>query len=625
MVESANIPSGPVPHRARMLSMFPDDIHSHHPLPSYLRICPGSPAIHASSAPLIHTAYMVRAFWWAQRSLMYDPWKLAGNPRVGMPEAWTMQVRASTSGTLFVAVLAVAACARQGDGDHKATTEFGVEGRAAADASSASEDSPADPGAAADVEEKPATAEAQDGYQTGIIHIFAVTVREKPSIKSARIGYMRKGTVVRVDGPHEGPGCAAGWYALVDTRGFVCSTDGLRLEGWEEYRDASAPHLPWFDSILPYDYAHVKSNDLPGYNRFPTDDEQKQVAKWLAERRAILEAQIAAIEKALAEGTVIPDPYDIKAEVENPDGTVETVKVDDAYTQDVEEGPVPTEIPFTFVEKIFLRGFYVSVEGKAFGGGSAYWKTLRGLYIKSGALQIVEPPTSHGAVLGGDLALPVGIVIRKEVAVWGSEDGGATLKPMKPLTWKRFDVLPIVESLTAKNGAFYDVGGGRYVRQGDVRRVDEATPPPMVKEPWQRWIDVDVGRQVLLAYEGSTPVYVALVSTGREKQNIEFQTPRGIHTVLSKHVTSTMDNLYATDGPYAIEDVPWTMYFFSSYAIHGAFWHNGFGQVRSHGCINLSPWDARWIFMWADPQLPAGWHSVYSTDGAPGSLVKVHD
>jgi len=49
--------------------------------------------------------------------------------------------------------------------------------------------------------------------------------------------------------------------------------------------------------------------------------------------------------------------------------------------------------------------------------------------------------------------------------------------------------------------------------------------------------------------------------------------------------------------------VPFVMYFQLAYALHGAFWHDGFGRPRSHGCVNLAPEDARWIFRWSDPQL----------------------
>jgi lipoprotein-anchoring transpeptidase ErfK/SrfK len=74
---------------------------------------------------------------------------------------------------------------------------------------------------------------------------------------------------------------------------------------------------------------------------------------------------------------------------------------------------------------------------------------------------------------------------------------------------------------------------------------------------------------------------------------------------------------------YSIEDVPWTMYFHESYALHGAFWHNLFGRERSHGCVNLSPADARWLFFWAGPTLPSGWHGVRSTSDNPGTAVVI--
>jgi hypothetical protein len=86
-----------------------------------------------------------------------------------------------------------------------------------------------------------------------------------------------------------------------------------------------------------------------------------------------------------------------------------------------------------------------------------------------------------------------------------------------------------------------------------------------------------------------------------------------------------MDGATATDGNYAIQDVPWVMYFEGSYALHGAFWHRSFGRVRSHGCVNLGPSDARWLFHWTTPFLPEGWHGVHATDESPGATVVVHE
>ena len=75
----------------------------------------------------------------------------------------------------------------------------------------------------------------------------------------------------------------------------------------------------------------------------------------------------------------------------------------------------------------------------------------------------------------------------------------------------------------------------------------------------------------------------------------------------------------------AATDVPWVMYFQGSYALHGAFWHDAFGRQKSHGCVNLSPEDARTLFHWANPPLPENWHGVFSKDDKEGSRVVVHE
>ena len=61
-----------------------------------------------------------------------------------------------------------------------------------------------------------------------------------------------------------------------------------------------------------------------------------------------------------------------------------------------------------------------------------------------------------------------------------------------------------------------------------------------------------------------------------------------------------------------------------AYALHSAFWHNGFGHPRSHGCVNLAPDDARWLFEWAGPTLPRGWHAIFPTDADPGTWIHIH-
>ena len=77
-------------------------------------------------------------------------------------------------------------------------------------------------------------------------------------------------------------------------------------------------------------------------------------------------------------------------------------------------------------------------------------------------------------------------------------------------------------------------------------------------------------------------------------------------------------------GPdYEQPNVPYVMYFYGAYSLHGAYWHNDFGRPRSHGCVNLPVADAKWLFYWTEPPLPAGSAQVWNSYN--GTLVVVHD
>jgi lipoprotein-anchoring transpeptidase ErfK/SrfK len=133
---------------------------------------------------------------------------------------------------------------------------------------------------------------------------------------------------------------------------------------------------------------------------------------------------------------------------------------------------------------------------------------------------------------------------------------------------------------------------------------------------------------VLAAFEGKRAVFVARISSGRRNPwdaQHDYPTPSGQYHIREKHVTTTMDGDLAADGPYSIEDVPWVMYFKGSFALHGAFWHDDFGHARSHGCINMAPQDARALFFWVGPRLPAGWHGVHASTDRPGTRVVIHE
>jgi lipoprotein-anchoring transpeptidase ErfK/SrfK len=164
------------------------------------------------------------------------------------------------------------------------------------------------------------------------------------------------------------------------------------------------------------------------------------------------------------------------------------------------------------------------------------------------------------------------------------------------------------------------------VRETEVMVIEPTAPPEGVGEG-DRWIDVDLGRQAVVAYDWKQPRYVTLVSTGRTKTpspEQSYLTPKGLHRIRGKHLTSTMDNDEPGEPPYSLEDVPYVMYFRGAYAFHSAFWHDRFGRPRSHGCINMAPYDAKWLFNWAGPDLPDTWHGGMATEDNPGTWVHVH-
>ena len=105
-----------------------------------------------------------------------------------------------------------------------------------------------------------------------------------------------------------------------------------------------------------------------------------------------------------------------------------------------------------------------------------------------------------------------------------------------------------------------------------------------------RWIDVNLSTQSVYAYEGDTVVNSFIVSTGTSLT----PTVTGRYKIWIKFVSTDMS------GPgYYLPDVPYAMYFYKGYGLHGTYWHNNFGTPMSHGCVNLRTADAEWLYYWA--------------------------
>jgi len=167
--------------------------------------------------------------------------------------------------------------------------------------------------------------------------------------------------------------------------------------------------------------------------------------------------------------------------------------------------------------------------------------------------------------------------------------------------------------------ALFDAAAALPRSEGAVARWTPAARPAAVGED-ELWIDVDVGEQVLALLRGDHVEYLTLAATGRRGR---WETPAGEHRVLDKLLDNDMLSRADSPEPYAVEGVPWVVHFAHRYALHGAYWHDRLGRRTSHGCINLSPVDARAIFGVVNPPLPPGWRAVYTQPGDLPTLVRV--
>jgi lipoprotein-anchoring transpeptidase ErfK/SrfK len=105
---------------------------------------------------------------------------------------------------------------------------------------------------------------------------------------------------------------------------------------------------------------------------------------------------------------------------------------------------------------------------------------------------------------------------------------------------------------------------------------------------------VDLSSQILVAYEGNEPIFDTYISSGTSNH----PTVTGQFRIWIKYESQTMDGtLLGYD--YYLENVPYVMYFYEDYALHGTFWHNNFGTPMSHGCVNMRTSDAQWVYSWA--------------------------
>ncbi|HET9957512.1 MAG TPA: L,D-transpeptidase [Polyangiaceae bacterium] len=409
--------------------------------------------------------------------------------------------------------------------------------------------------------------------------------------KRTRYGYLRAGSIVDARGPAmKNEGCPGGWYRI-NPRGFVCVGMGATLELNHPVLVA-ANIRPVRKAGLPYLYAKAGKTPPYFYFRLPS------VAQMQASEGERVTARAAVFrERALASGLKSEPPPEFLQggrKLEKPYGSKEGLHFS------AHSGQAAPDSGFSITRVI-------DWQNRLFG------LTTELELLALDRTKLVVPSQFHGVELGPDEGLPVGFVeprfapkyvlnSRAELVQQGAFEYREGLK----LTGAH------------KPGAMLEAAGGVWVPESVLRKIAPRTSFPSVATGDRKWIDISIRDQTLVAYVGRRPVYVTLVSTGRGGMGdpeTTLSTVRGSFMIYQKDTSSTMDGEQdsAADS-YALRDVPFVQYFHKGFALHGTYWHDEFGRVRSHGCVNLSPVDAAWLFEWTDPSVPPDWHGVINKD-----------
>lgn len=163
----------------------------------------------------------------------------------------------------------------------------------------------------------------------------------------------------------------------------------------------------------------------------------------------------------------------------------------------------------------------------------------------------------------------------------------------------RYDLVNIFAEVRHIDGwLWYLVGPDQWIEQRSIAVAKPVEMPENVEA--ERWVGVDLYEQTLVAYEGDQPVFATLVASGLPG----WDTNEGLFDVWARVERDGMSGSTGAPDAYALESVPWVMYFDNDISLHGTYWHNGFGYRHSHGCVNLSISDAGFIFDWTGEQEP---------------------
>ena len=275
--------------------------------------------------------------------------------------------------------------------------------------------------------------------------------------------------------------------------------------------------------------------------------------------------------------------------------------------------------PFTSFSGLGVE--WVNVHRNDFVGDQKFyyvsWDWDRPGWVSSSALTFPELSRLKGVDLRRHQNEHLAIVYVSNLTI--RAEPGAVVEDAVVGHLNKYDVVSVQKEAMVNGIIWYEIALGQWIHSDYVRDLIPGTRPEGVAAG-EKWIEVNLSSQTIYAHQGDKPLYATLISSGRPG----FETPEGLFRPWAKMSRLPMSG-DRFDLVYKLADVPWVTFFERDYALHGTYWHDELGTVRSAGCVNLSPFDSLWFSRWSDPELIAGTREVRPTAANPGTWFYVHN
>lgn len=466
----------------------------------------------------------------------------------------------------------------------------------------------------------------------------AVVVYDRPSTKGKPLGTLRAGArLARGPEAYSKKGCPGGWYNVAP-RGWVCVGADVSLDLESPLAKVLEPS-PNLERPMPYRYGRVRRGAAVIYGTLPTPAEQLTAEPKLKKRQAREPQRLGtgANDVPCDDESLMPSGPPVllpEAEGVGSDGyrTTETWFTLPGENTVSEVLPVGTALRSELAGKnsLLKRHSGVAIMRSVSVGGDGEQRHFGvmpdGRFVPIDRLKPALGSTWHGLDVR-TAGLPVAFTLRVGVCPY-ELDGTKKAQRLEDEELGPRQAVALTGRFRTVNGVrYYFTRDDQWLRHKDIILIPNRNKFPDFATGDQKWLDISLANQTMVAYEGKKAQWATLVSSGQDRLGDPNEGPatiQGVFKVRAKHVTRAIDER-EVGQTYSITDTPWVLEFAEGFAITASYWQRDFGEARSYHNVTVSPIDAHWIWRWSEPQVPAGWHSVMVADEAgPNTVVYTH-